>query len=227
VTPFDDLRARAADDPAVLGLILSGSRARGMASVHSDFDVWVIVAERGGQWTVTRRSPELDEIVWTRDELADTGITWQRYSFRGAQVLLDRLDGGIARLVAAQATPTAEEATRWARENLDAYLNQIYRAAKNRRDGWAVLARLDEMESVPWFLTTLFALHGRLRPYNKYLHWELVTHPLGGPWDADELPARLAAGPAGLFADLEPLARDRGHGDVIDAWGDELDLIRR
>jgi hypothetical protein len=89
-----------------------------------------------------------------------------------------------------------------------------------------VLARLEEMESVSWCLTALFALHGRLRPYNKYLRWELTTYPLGDPWDASTLPERLADDPAGLFAGLEPLARERGHGDIIDAWGDELSLLR-
>jgi hypothetical protein len=222
VAPFTDLLSRADADPAVLGLILSGSQARGMATVHSDHDVFVIVAERGGQWTRTTHSPTLDEIVWTLDELADTGVAWQRYSFRGAKVLLDRLDGRVAALADAQATPTPDEARSWAREGLDAYLNQIYRAAKSRRDGAAVLARLDEMESVGSFLMTLFALHGRIRPYNKYLSWELTTYPLGEPWDAETLPARLAADPVGLFADLQPLAREQGHGDVIDGWGDEL-----
>jgi Nucleotidyltransferase domain len=223
---FADLLARAEADPAVRGLVLTGSHARGMATTYSDFDVYVIVDQRGGQWSETRRTPSLDEIVWTEQELADTSVAWQRYSFRGARVLLDRLGGRISELVAAQATPTAAEARAWAREGLDAYINQIYRAAKNRRDGQLVLAGLDEMESVTWFLTTLFALYGRLRPYNKYLRWELENYPLGDPWDASTLPERLAAGPSGLFTDLELLARNRGHADVIDAWGDELNLLR-
>lgn len=221
-----ELQARAEADPAVCGLVLTGSHARGMATERSDYDVCVVVAERGGQWVRTSRRPELDEIVCTVDELADTSDVWQRYAFRGARVLLDRLDGRVAELVVKQATPTPAEATAWAREALDGYLNQIYRAAKSRRDGQLVQARLDEMESVSWLLSTLFALHGRIRPYNKYLRWELETYPLGRPWEPATLPERVADDPAGLFGEIEALARRCGHGDVIDAWGDELTLLR-
>ncbi|MEU8079597.1 nucleotidyltransferase domain-containing protein [Catellatospora citrea] len=223
---YEDLLARAEADPAVRGVILTGSAARGMATVHSDHDVIVVVDERAGQWIRSRKQPALDEIVFTVDELADTSNIWERYAFRGARVLLDRLDGRIAALVHAQATLTSAETAEWSREYLDGYVNFIYRAAKNHRDGRADLARLEEMESVSWFLFTLFALHGRVRPYNKYLRWELETYPLGEPWDAATLPLRVADDPAGLFPDLEKLARERGHGDVLDAWGGELDLLR-
>jgi hypothetical protein len=54
------------------------------------------------------------------------------------------------------------------------------------------------VESVYWFLVTLFALHGRVRPYNKYLAWELDTYPLGDPWNARTLPQQLADDPVGL-----------------------------
>jgi Nucleotidyltransferase domain len=228
MNPLDDLLARASADPAVLGVVLTGSVARGMAASRSDVDVIVVVAARGGAWSGTRRSPAIDEIVMTVDELADTSDVWQRYAFRGARVLLDRLDGRIAELVAAQATPAPDEAARWAREGLDAYLNSIYRAAKSRRDGRPVEARLDEMESSFWLLGAVFALHGRLRPYNKYLRWELATYPLGSgpPWDAQTLPERVADAPASLFPEIEVLARARGFGDVIDAWGADLDVVR-
>ncbi|GGS00184.1 hypothetical protein GCM10010169_51140 [Micromonospora fulviviridis] len=223
---YADLLSRAAANPDVLGLILTGSHARGMAGPASDHDVIVVVSDER-RWRPTSRSAELDEIVYTRDQLADTSDEWQRYAFRGARILLDRTDGQLAELVQAQATLTGSEAAAWAREGLDGYLNQIYRAAKNRRDGAPVLARLEEMESVSWFMTALFAMHGRVRPYHKYLRWELRTFPLGEPWHADTLPERLADDPSGLFPDLERLARAKGHGDVLDAWGPDLDLLRR
>lgn len=224
---YEDLIARGRADPTVVGLVLSGSQARvGMPTDHSDWDVFVVVNEKGGSWTKTIHGRELDEIVCTVDELADTSDIWGRYAFRGARVLLDRLDGRVAELVRRQAEPSAEEAREWARYNLDAYLNQTYRAAKNRRDGRESLARLEDAESVAWFLGTLFPLYGRLRPYNKYLDWELRTYPLGDPWQPDTLARRLVAHVAGLWVDLEPIARDRGHGAIIDDWGDELELIR-
>lgn len=222
---FDDLVARTEADSAVVGLVLTGSQARGMATPYSDFDAYVVVRERGAQWSRTRRTAELDEVVCTVDELADTSDIWQRYAYRGAQVLLDRLDGGVAELVNRQATPTEAEAMAWAREGLDGYINFAYRSAKSRRDGNDIAAELDEKESMSWLLTTVFALHGRLRPYNKYLRWELETHPLAEPWTARSFPTRVLRDPIGLFPDVERLARQRGLGDVVDAWGDDLTLL--
>ncbi|MDP9367216.1 MAG: nucleotidyltransferase domain-containing protein [Chloroflexota bacterium] len=45
---LQDVTARAQADPAVQGLILTGSHARGMATPHSDYDLVVVVAQRGG-----------------------------------------------------------------------------------------------------------------------------------------------------------------------------------
>ena len=197
-----------------------------MATAHSDYDVIVVVDSPTDVWHETTRTATIDEIVYTLADLADTSLTWQRYAFRGAQILLDRLDGGIDDLVRAQATPTDIEARRWAAEHLDSYINQAYRALKGRRDGRVAEARLDEMETAGWFLATLFPLYGRLRPYNKYLRWELATYPLGPPWEAESLPERVTADPVGLFGEIAAVARDRGHGAVLYAWGDELALFR-
>ena len=222
---LEELVSRAEADPAVVGLILTGSRAREMATEHSDTDVFVIVPERAGQWSATSRTQELDTIVLTVAELADVSDRWQRYAYRGAQVLLDRLDGRITSLVQARATLTPAESDAWVREDLDGYINFCYRAAKSRRDGRPDLAALDELEAGPWLLWTLFALFGRVRPYNKYLRWELDTAPLPPPWTADRLITTLADRPSRLFGELELVARAKGFADVLDAW-DDLDLIR-
>ena len=198
-TAFDELLVRAEADPSVAGVVLTGSRARDLATEHSDADVLVIVSERGGRSSTTSRTPELDTIVMTPTELADVSDRWQRYAYRGAQVLLDRLEGRIADMVRAQGTLTLAEQDAWVREQLDGYINFIYRARKNRRAGRHDLARLEEIEAAPWFLWTLFALYGRVRPYNTYLRWELDTHPLPAPWTADHLIAALTERPSILF----------------------------
>ncbi|MEU7874805.1 nucleotidyltransferase domain-containing protein [Dactylosporangium sp. NPDC049140] len=218
--------ARADIDPVVRGVILTGSRARGMATAWSDYDVVIVVAEQTVPWRHTMRTAELDEVVYTLEALADTSLHWQRYAFRGAQVLLDRLDGGIAQLVDRQANPSQEEAVQQARAALDGYINQLYRAVKSHRDGCVEAAYLDEAESVPWLLETVFALHGRLRPYNKYLQWELEHFPLPGDWNAALMPTRVFAQASGLFPAVEALARHHGHADVLDAWGSDIELIR-
>ncbi|MDP9794830.1 putative nucleotidyltransferase [Catenuloplanes nepalensis] len=220
---YEELLARAAADETVLGVILSGSRARGAATEHSDFDVYVVVGERDGAWR-TSRTPELDTIVMSPADIADVSDEWQRYSYRGARVLLDRLDGHIAELVRRQATLSPAETDAWVREYLDGYLNFAYRAAKSRRDGRPEAADLDERESVAWFLWTLFALYGRVRPYNKFLRWELDTHPLPAPWTADHLIATLTERPSALLPELERAVRAKGFSDVIDEW--DLSLLR-
>jgi nucleotidyltransferase-like protein len=212
---FDEISA----DPQVVGIVLTGSHARGTATGHSDVDVCVVTTGRRPR----RRTREIDEFSCTPEQLADTSNQYMRYTFRGAKVILDR--GGVQELVDKQATPTAAEAHRWAAESLDGYVNFLYRAAKSDRDGHPTAAALDRAESIPWLLGTVFALHGRLRPYNKCLSWELRTHPLGAPWD-DDLPERALTAPAALFPDVERLARDRGHGELLDEWGDDLVLIR-
>ena len=216
---YQRLLARGAADERVLGLILSGSQARDAGTEHSDFDVYVVVAEHVDEWR-TSRTPELDTIVMSPAELADVSDEWQRYSYRGAKVLLDRMDGHIAELVRRQATLSPAESDAWVREYLDGYLNLIHRAGKSRRDGRPEAAELDEREAGPWFLWTLFALYGRVRPYNKYLRWELETHPLPAPWTADHLIKTLGERPSALFPHLESVVRAAGFGDVIDGWDD-------
>lgn len=224
---LDRLVADAETDPDVRGVVLTGSHARGMVTAHSDCDVTVVVTGSAlARWQRVR-SAELDQAVVTVEALSDTSVHWPRYGYRGARVLLDRLGGGIADLVERQAIPTAEETRAWSRDFLDAYVNQLYRAVKSHRDGAAAAGKLDELESVPWLLSTVFALHGRLRPYNKYLAWELATHPLPGRWNAALEPGRLPGRALSLFPAVADLARERGHGDVLDGWGADIALILR
>ncbi|WP_306213911.1 nucleotidyltransferase domain-containing protein [Actinoplanes sp. RD1] len=226
MSAYEQLLARARADPRVAGLILTGSHARGLATAHSDHDVLVVVDEYAEPWATATRTPQLDTIPVTLAGLADTSDRWQRYAFRGAQVLLDRRDGLVGRLVHAQATLTAAERGPRVREQLDGYLNFVYRAAKNRRDGHPDLARLEQIEAAPWLLETLFALYGRIRPYNKYLRWELATHPLPEPWTADLLIGAATGDPAVVLGPLERLARAEGFGDVLDGWDLTLMISR-
>ena len=150
--------------------------------------------------------------------------------------------GRITAAVRRQATVDDDE-QRWIlvdQDRLDGYVNFAYRALKSHRDGRVLEARLDAAESLPWLLDVVFTLAGRLRPYNKYLPWELREHPLAVPeWSAEaflpEIEAMLAGDPAALrrtFAvvDREVRAWDAAHGttvcgDLVDEWGPELALF--
>jgi Nucleotidyltransferase domain len=235
----------ASNDSTILGLVLSGSAARGMATERSDVDVYVIRDDDVGR--ETSRSSAIDEIYWSVADLEQvdrhgTGGWYFRWSFAYAQVLRDLTDGRITDAVRLQATVDDDE-QRWVlidQDRLDGYVNFAYRALKSHRDGRPLETRLDAGESVSWLLNVMFTLAGRLRPYNKYLPWELRTHPLGVPeWSAKAfLPEleRILAGDADAIrrtfavVDREVRAWDMTHettdcGDVVDSWGDELDLF--
>ncbi|MDH2426083.1 hypothetical protein [Sphaerisporangium sp. TRM90804] len=231
--------ARVRADPAVVGVVLSGSRARdGMAVPGSDYDVYLVTAD-GETVEEDRRDASLDVAAMPLEEfrahaLPGSGAEWNRYAFTHARVLEDRADGLIGELVSRKGALSAEEARQTAATSLDAFVNGVYRWLKNERNGRVAEAHLDAAESIPPLLTCVFALHGRVRPYNAYLGWELRNHPLGPPWGHERVLPLLRAvlshaeprTARRLFLDLEPLARAAGHGPVLDAWGDDLRLLR-
>ncbi|WP_340540947.1 nucleotidyltransferase domain-containing protein [Nocardioides sp. GXZ039] len=244
---LDELVRR--DDPSILGLVLSGSAARGMATERSDVDVFVVRAAQGEERP--RKSAAIDEIPDAIVDLEDvspygTPGWWGRWAYAYAEVLRDDAGGRITAAVRRLALVDSAEqrAILIDHDRLDGSVNYAYRSLKSDRDGRAFESRLDAVESVPWLLDVVFTLAGRVRPYNKYLAWELREHPLAVPeWSAEallpELERILAGDPAALrrtFAvvDREVRAWDATHatthditigGDLIDAWGTELDLF--
>ncbi|PZS31130.1 MAG: hypothetical protein DLM58_12385 [Pseudonocardiales bacterium] len=239
--PFSDILdaviARAAADPNVQALVLFGSAARGMLTEHSDLDVFVIVAAPSTEWTSTR-SRQVDLPVLTLDELADIPADpndwWLRYSFAHAAVLYDCTDGRIEALLQAQEHLSADGARRAIGLFLDGYINFAYRSLKSHRDGRTFEAVLDAAESLPWAFNTIFALDDRVRPYNKYLRWELDHHPLDAqlcdPTHLLELIERIRADtdPAAqreLFSLIDAGARRRGYAGIVDGWEAELELL--
>lgn len=235
--------ARHGDD--LLGVVLSGSVGRGLGTERSDLDVYVVLADTAGRGTA--RSPLVDEIPIGIQELEavppfGSDGWWQRWSFAWAPILLDRTGGRLEQAIHRQATLTREEqaAILADHDRLDGWLNFAYRSLKSERDGRHREARLDAAESLPWLLDVIFALGGRVRPYNKYLAWELREHPLDGlPAETTValLDSTLAGDPDALRAAFERVesacsAFDREQGgtaltDVIAAWGDELSLFHR
>jgi predicted nucleotidyltransferase len=243
---LDEVLARA--DPAILGIVLSGSAARGIATEHSDVDVFVVLTDEAAEGLETSRSPAIDEIPQTMTDLEDVP-PWghpeygYRWGYAYARVLRDDTGGRIAEAVRRQATHTPAEARRMLLDGdqLDGYVNMAYRALKSDRDGRALERRLDAAESVHWWLDVVFTLEGRVRPYNKYLAWELREHPLSVPeWSADRLLPQVeavldgdadAVRAAYAIIERECLAWDRRHGghdlrELIEDWGDELAVLR-
>ena len=149
---LDDLVAR--DEPSILGLVLSGSAARGMATERSDVDVYVVRADSAG--LETSRSPAIDEIPVSLDELEEVPAYgsngwFYRWSFAYARVLRDEAGGRVTAAVRRQAVLDDREQRSMLidHDRLDGWVNFAYRSLKSHRDGRALESRLDAAESVP------------------------------------------------------------------------------
>jgi hypothetical protein len=242
---YEELVEVARADERVLGLVLTGSRGRGVfVRPDSDWDVRLVVSGDALRECEQRfeapHGSTVEVAVYSLAQFEQAGELgtpneWDRYSYAHAEVVLDKLDGRIAGLVAEKCVLPVAAADDVAARALDGYINSCHRSAKNAGLGLSIAARLDAAESVAPFLTALFAVHGRVRPFNKYLCWELETYPLGDPlWGADALLPRLEAIVAtgapreqqSLFRDAEGLAREHGLGEVVDSWGHDLACLR-
>ena len=229
----------------LLGIVLSGSAGRDYATEHSDLDVIVVLTDEAASSRTTDRSLDVDEIPESWSDLRTvvpfgTEAWWMRWSYAWAPVLLDRTGGALPEAARRQATLTPDEADAILidHDRLDGWVNFAYRALKSDRDGRALESRPDANESVPWLLDVVFSISGRVRPYNKYLPWELRTHPLEG-WPADELldlVARTQAGDVAAVRETFTRVRaacasyddQRGHTrttNMIDGWGPELGVF--
>ena len=233
---FDELLALAEESDDVLGLYLFGSRGRQlMVDERSDWDVCVVLRD---DEALGRFDAEYPYVHGARVEIASTTLTdlresgsigssseWGRYAAAHVEVLVDKTDGEIVRIVEEKEWIPAAERGALVRDALDAYVNSTYRSLRYG-------TRLDATESLSPALRTIFGLAGRVRPFNKYLDWELRNHPLEG-WDADTL-LRLVDGIADgdraaqheLFRLVEVSAREGGFAAVIDSWEPDVAWLR-
>ena len=243
------LLQRAEGDPAILAFWLGGSRGMGRPTEFSDYDVGIIVADdayapfcrelgfegpfradwRPGVDLMVRTFPMFDAFAaWGTDEAP------YRYAFAHLKALVDKT-GRAQALIDAKACVPTESVPDLIDASLDHALNQAYRALKCLRDGDPAASRLEAVEAINPFLDAAFALHGgRLRPYFKYLRWELDAFPLDRlPFDGPALMDRLAAVMtpgggvvlSGLLAAAQATFRAGGHGPVFDGWGEKLEWI--
>lgn len=219
---LERLLERARADENVVGVVVHGSRSRDL-HVHegSDWDVIVVVRELRGDYETGRGDP-IEALEVTRlTELPG----WMRPALSWVTPALDT-DGSVA-MQLADATKV-DPAT--AAEPLDSYVNSYYRSAKNARVGLELASLLDAQESIPYWLEFVFAVHGRLRPYNKWLEWELREHPLPVDVDLAQLERIVRTGDIAeqqaLFRETETLAREQGHGATFDGWEPDVAWLR-
>jgi len=224
---LDALLADAREDDNVIGLVVFGSRGKGAyVDERSDWDVFVVVREQRGDRPF-RHGERVETVELTLEELRSPPA-WQRYALAWVEPQLDKTGEVASALRDAVRVDGAA-----AGEPLDGYVNMMYRSLKNARIGLDLASLLDAQESIPWFLEFLFAVHGRVRPYNKWLAWELEEHPLPIPSSSlllRRLEVIARTGDVGeqcaLFRDAEALARAKGLGSVIDGWEPDVPWLR-
>jgi hypothetical protein len=228
---IDDLLDVARSREEIVGVYFFGSRGRNyMVDKRSDWDVCVVLAGPEARDSFAAEFPtvhgdQVEVITATLDGLRNISSEHSRYSAAHADVVVDKTGGELTRVLASLELLPHGSRDAIVREALDDYINQTYRSLRYG-------TRLDAVEAIPHALRTIFALEGRVRPYNKYLEWELRHHPLED-WDADDLLPlldRILVGePAAqheLFNLIEPVARREDFGDVIDEWEPDLDCLR-
>ncbi|HYC83079.1 MAG TPA: nucleotidyltransferase domain-containing protein [Candidatus Paceibacterota bacterium] len=242
---YDRLLESLRRDKRVLAALLAGSRAKGLQTEDSDLDLYVVFKDGVSQAYLSwfrakyyglffhlrldlsnKALLALDEF----EEFAQIGseYAWDRYNVARAKIEFDKSEGmRVANLLKEKRALNQEERDKVVHEHLPDYLSVAYRSARNRRQGDALASLLDASESIQHLLWSLFALHRRVKPFSKYLRWELENFPLEGlPWDTDAffrlIQDALAGSPAAqkeLYVYTESLARTEGYGKYYDAWG--------
>lgn len=229
--------ARSSDD--VVGVYVFGSRGRadGLADERSDYDVGVVLRDEADlaafdrRWPYTHGAPvEIARATLSELRVAGdygTPTAWERPIYGSVDLRLDKT-GEVAAILEAKRVVQPEARRAIMGEALDAYINATYRSLRYRMVGAGAGVRLDAAAAVPPLLDFLFAVQGRVRPFNKYLEGELKRMPLQGI-TVERLLALLdgnAAEQHATLRDVEQIAREHGLGDIVDAWEPDVSWLR-
>lgn len=227
----------AKNDPNIVGLILTAGRGKGLASERSDYDVLIVVEDgKANEYKEKFKKLKIinifDPIVMSLTEFkgyAEIGSEseWDRYNFAHIKAQIDK--GVIQELIDSKGIIPSNKIKEITEKNLDGYINSYYRSIKNHRDGNFIASHLDAAESIPCLLIMLFAMNGRVKPYNKYLEWELANYPLKiTSWTVKNLmliiKTVVATGDIKvqkkLFKSVKELFYKNGFTKSIDGWKD-------
>lgn len=233
---YAELLERAEADPKILAFWLDGARGKGRADLDCGYACTLVVADEAQEDYAAAfggfGEPQLICRVMTLAGF-EAHAAWgsdtagEGYNYAHLRALVDKT-GQVQALIDAKAH--APEAVRPAfiEASIDRWISQAYRALQCQREGQGLAARLEAAQGIAPLLDAVFALHqGRLRPYPRYLEWELDAHPLQAlPWDAEAFLAKLAAvldtGDIAvqreLVQGLAPVFRAAGHRVALDRW---------
>ncbi len=236
-TKYNNLLDFARSNDEILGVVLGGSRSKGIKFVteKSDYDVYVVYSEDASE--VTKQ--EIDSFISNDFEVFamslkgfdEYGISgsethWERYNFAHNKPVIDKT-GEIEELLKEKSQIPLDQRKDFIEMSLDAYVNQVYRSAKNFRDGNKIGGHLDALESLPFLMDALYALEGRVKPYNKYFEWELKNYPLAHLFGStDEFVADyLEIAKTGdidtqgkIFSEMKKLFEESGYSNITKGW---------
>lgn len=239
---IDNLKA----NHKILAVFLSGSRVKGLETPESDFDLYIIFDNSVSATYIKLikvklyalyHSLPLDisnkamQTVKEFETFAETGseFAWDRYNIARAEVVFDRSENNhVTLLLQKKSVLSKKEQDEILHVHAADYLTHTYRSLKSFEKGESLAARLDASEGVVHMLWLLFALHSRVRPFNKYLQWELTQYPLEGlafnsayflKLVEEIIQSGSITAQQEIYREIEQLARKRGYQKYYDAWG--------
>lgn len=241
---YETIYDEAKKDPNIIGFFLGGSRGKGFQTKYSDYDTYIIVKD-GAVKDYKDRYPfrkykGVDLIVFSYTEFKNyapwgSPEAFDRYNFSHMKALIDK-NGKIQELLDELAKVPKRFLSKHITGALDGYINFLYRSLKCIRDGDIEAARLEAAFSIPYFLDVIFAIHnGRLRPYYKYLKWELEKYPLSKfPMEPEKIINGLMRildsadyKTQQMFLKItEQVLREEGFGHVFKSWGDDFPWMK-
>ena len=235
----DELIVTVQNDENIIGLFSTGSCGKGMITEESDYDVTVIVKDAAADVYQAKFKGYggvlCDLSVKTLDDLKEAAAwggptSWDRYNYTHLKAEVDKT-GEIQKLINEKGTIPLDKIEEFVSSALDAYINNVYRSVKCFRDGNLIASQFEAAESVPSLLTAVFGLEGRVKPFNKYLDWELSNFPLKKlPWPKDDfislilkitqtgdVPTRQM-----VLQTVEKVFRQEGYNQIFDSWEEML-----
>ncbi len=241
---YEKIYEEAKTDPNIIGFFLGGSRGKGFQTKYSDYDTYIIVKDNVvseyKERYPFRKYNGVDLIVFSFPEFKNyahwgSAEAFDRYSFSHLTALIDK-NGKIQELINEKGKIPENHLSKFIAGSLDAYINYLYRSLKCIRNGNIEAARLEAAFSIPAFLNVIFAIHhGRLRPYYKYLKWELKSLPLTKfPIPAEEIVTNLMEildtadyrVQQRFLRTTEEALRKEGFGHVFESWGDNFPWMK-
>lgn len=239
---YKKILAKAQSDERIIGFVLGGGRGKGFSTKNSDYDILVIVSDADRNECTEAYQKEhysteaIDIRVFSLTEFRAYAV-WgtsehvYAYNFTHLKAEIDRT-GEIQKIMKEKGRIPKSEVHSYTADQLDGFINGYYRALKNGRDKNRFASHLDASESLPFLVGALFGREGRLKPYNKYLEWELKQHPLEDiPWDSQTLVGHLkevlATGSIEtlkeMYKAVETFFVEKGYEGTIHGW-DRYDL---